>query len=157
MELDGVYLKENGFMGMINQHSWMFLSSYEKLREIIVNNRVIYSMLHLGPHAFEEIGGEVVQSTLFIIRKIYIDRYTGSYIRLVEWRNAKTKEEKALEVVLNPNVDYRYVTNTKEFSKIPQALNSVYWLSKINTFSMKSFRDFLFQVVEIKPIIMINM
>ena len=69
MELDGVYLKENGFMGMINQHSWMFLSSYEKLREIIVNNRVIYSMLHLGPHAFEEIGGEVVQSTTFVLRK----------------------------------------------------------------------------------------
>jgi hypothetical protein len=60
---------------------------------------------------------------------------------LVEWRNAKTKEEKALEVVLNPNVDYRYVTNTKEFSKIPGS-PIAYWLSKINIFSMKSFRDF---------------
>ncbi len=48
MELDDYYLKDNGFLAMINQNSWMFLSSFENLRKKIINNRVIYSMLHLG-------------------------------------------------------------------------------------------------------------
>ena len=61
--------KENGFMSMINQHSWMFLSSYEKLREKIIKNQKIDTMVHLGARAFEEIGGEVVQSVAFVLEK----------------------------------------------------------------------------------------
>ena len=61
--------KDHGFMAMINQHSWMFLSSYEKLREKIINEHKIDTMVHLGPRAFEEIGGEVVQSVAFVLEK----------------------------------------------------------------------------------------
>lgn len=61
--------KQNGFMAMINQHSWMFLSSYEKLREKIIKNHKIDTMVHLGSRAFEEIGGEVVQSVAFVLEK----------------------------------------------------------------------------------------
>jgi hypothetical protein len=61
--------KQNGFMSMINQHSWMFLSSYEKLREKIIKNHKIDTMVHLGARAFEEIGGEVVQSVAFVLEK----------------------------------------------------------------------------------------
>lgn len=61
--------KEHGFMSMINQHSWMFLSSYEKLREKIIKHHHIDTMVHLGPRAFEEIGGEVVQSVAFVLEK----------------------------------------------------------------------------------------
>jgi hypothetical protein len=61
--------KSNGFMSMINQHSWMFLSSYEKLRIKIIENQRIDTMVHLGPRAFEEIGGEVVQSVAFVLEK----------------------------------------------------------------------------------------
>ena len=50
---------------MITQHSWMFLSSFEKLRAKI-QMKIIVNMAHLGPQAFEEIGGEVVQTTSFI-------------------------------------------------------------------------------------------
>lgn len=60
---------KNGFMSMINQHSWMFLSSYEKLREKIIKNHKIDTMVHLGARAFEEIGGEVVQSVAFVLEK----------------------------------------------------------------------------------------
>lgn len=59
----------HGFMAMINQHSWMFLSSYEKLRVKIIENERIDTMVHLGPRAFEEIGGEVVQSVAFVLEK----------------------------------------------------------------------------------------
>ena len=61
--------KPHGFMAMINQHSWMFLSSYEKLRVKIIENERIDTMVHLGPRAFEEIGGEVVQSVAFVLEK----------------------------------------------------------------------------------------
>jgi len=61
--------KTDGFMAMINQHSWMFLSSYEKLREKIIKEHRIDTLVHLGPRAFEEIGGEVVQSVAFVLQK----------------------------------------------------------------------------------------
>lgn len=61
--------KTHGFMSMINQHSWMFLSSYEKLRIKIIEKQRIDTMVHLGARAFEEIGGEVVQSVAFVLEK----------------------------------------------------------------------------------------
>ena len=61
--------KDHGFMAMINQHSWMFLSSYEKLRKKIIEKQRIDTMVHLGARAFEEIGGEVVQSVAFVLEK----------------------------------------------------------------------------------------
>ena len=61
--------KPHGFMSMINQHSWMFLSSYEKLRVKIIEQQRIDTLVHLGPRAFEEIGGEVVQSVAFVLEK----------------------------------------------------------------------------------------
>ena len=70
-------------MAMINMHSWMFLSSYEKLRKSIIQNKCIYNMLHLGAHAFETIGGEVVQTTTFVIRNAAIAT-NGVYFRLVD-------------------------------------------------------------------------
>jgi type II restriction/modification system DNA methylase subunit YeeA len=61
--------EDHGFMAMINQHSWMFLSSYEKLRKKIIENHKIDTLVHLGPRAFEEIGGEVVQSVAFVLQR----------------------------------------------------------------------------------------
>ena len=59
----------HGFMAMINRHSWMFPSSYEKLRKKIIELRRIDTRVHLEPRAFEEIGGEVVQSVAFVLEK----------------------------------------------------------------------------------------
>ena len=67
MEVDH-YLKKGAFYACINQHSWMFLSSFEKLRRKVIHEKNIENMLHLGPRAFEEISGEVVQSTAFVLR-----------------------------------------------------------------------------------------
>lgn len=56
-------LAENGKYGMINMQSWMFLSSFEKLRTHLLETLQIDSMLHLGPRTFDELSGEVVQNT----------------------------------------------------------------------------------------------
>ncbi len=127
--------KKNGFHAMINQHSWMFLSSYEKLREKLINTKEIQSMIHLGPRAFEEIGGEVVQSTTFVMRNSNLGNYEGQFIRVVDENTASGKEEKTLQAIQNLDADYRFKTSTMDFSKIPGS-PIAYWASEkmINIF-----------------------
>ena len=60
---------KHGLMGMINQHSWMFTSTYKELRASLLTNNSIHSMLHLGTNTFEELKGEIVQSTAFVIER----------------------------------------------------------------------------------------
>lgn len=129
MEVGINYLEQYGFMGMINQQSWMFLSSFENLRKKIIEHTTIYNMLHLGPRAFEEIGGEVVQSTAFVIRNCHIENYKGNFIRLTDFNTAEKKEIKALETIKNSEVDYRYTSSSSDFSKIPGS-PIAYWVSK---------------------------
>lgn len=118
-----------GYYGMINQHSWMFLSSFSKYREEIISNNNIINMLHLGPRTFEEIGGEVVQSTTFIMNKNKTHNYKGSYIRLTDFKNALEKENKALESINNHKCRYYYETNEEDFKLIPGS-PIAYWASK---------------------------
>lgn len=127
MELNLV--KQNGYLAMINQHSWMFLSSFEKLREKIINSQTIYSMLHLGPRAFEEIGGEVVQSTAFVFKNKVLDNYKGSYVRLVDFNNSEEKEIKALDAIRNPVFEYCCTMKQNNFKEIP-GIPLAYWVSE---------------------------
>lgn len=76
-------LKVNGYQAMITMHSWLFISSYEKLRKKILLSDII-SMAHLGARAFDEIAGEVVQTTSFVMRKSHFEDYKGTYCRLIE-------------------------------------------------------------------------
>ena len=83
---------ENGYQAMITQHAWMFLSSFEKLRTKIQKLDIV-NMAHLGARAFEEIGGEVVQTTSFVFANKHIDNFKGTYCRLVEPTTQLGKEE----------------------------------------------------------------
>jgi len=112
-----------GLMGMINQHSWMFLSSFEKQREEILSNYGIISMLHLGPRTFEEISGEVVQSTAFVIKKGNNFRH-GTYYRLVNFRSNYEKETNFLNY--NNCFPSIYQNNFKKIPGCPIA----YWISE---------------------------
>lgn len=112
-----------GLMGMINQHSWMFLSSYEKLREEMLNNYSIMNMLHLGPRTFEELSGEVVQSTAFVFENGN-DIQKGTYFRLVDYRNNAEKEAQFLA----RNNRYPKIPQTN-FSKIPGS-PIAYWVNE---------------------------
>lgn len=83
MFMETGFVKPNGFTAMINMHSWMFLSSFEKLRKSLLASKEIIAMIHLGAHAFEAIGGEVVQTTTFILRGTKLSG-SGVYYRLVD-------------------------------------------------------------------------
>ena len=122
IERCGEMLKKNGYQAMITQHSWMFLSSFEKLR-IKLQQRTIVNMVHLGARAFEEIGGEVVQTTSFVIQKNYRMNYRGTYCRLVEPNSQQGKEEMFF------SENERYIENQNDFSKIP-GCPIAYWISK---------------------------
>ena len=93
MFVETMFVKPCGFMAMINMHSWMFLSSFEKLRDEILNSKEIINMAHLGAHAFETIGGEVVQTTTFVMRNKKIGG-NAIYFRLVD---STDKEKDFLE------------------------------------------------------------
>ncbi len=117
-----------GFLGMINQHSWMFLSSYEKLREKLVKNVFFDTNLHLGPRTFPEIGGEVVQNASFTFwNKILEDN--GIYFRLVDLNSSELKRLETIQIKSNTSSKLYFTINQKKFKKIPG--NPIgYWLSK---------------------------
>ncbi|PAK40593.1 BREX-1 system adenine-specific DNA-methyltransferase PglX [Peribacillus simplex] len=126
MEIDH-YLKPHAFLSMINQHSWMFISSFEKLRTKIINNKTICSMLHLGSRAFEDIGGEVVQTTSFVLRNGYMPDIDGVYIRLVDFKGSIEKQFKTIDAVKNP-MDYRFNYSNEKFNLI-KGSPIAYWIS----------------------------
>lgn len=127
MEIDH-YLKQNSFFAMINQHSWMFLTSYEKLRKKLLNQKTVSSMVHLGTKAFEEIGGEIVQSTAFVLRNYSVRDYRGEYVRLVEMTDSKAKEIGLLRAV-KESTDYRFSKDSSAFNEIPGS-PIAYWVSE---------------------------
>ena len=123
IEKCGQMPKKNGFQAMITQHAWMFLSSFEKLRGKLLHTDIV-NMAHLGARAFEEIGGEVVQTTSFVIRKSHIADYKGEYCRLIDPTTQQGKENMFL------TGENRYVAEQCNFSKIPGS-PMAYWVGTI--------------------------
>ena len=121
IERCGQMTKKNGYQAMITQHAWMFLSSFEKLRTKLLAVDIV-NMAHLGARAFEEIGGEVVQTTSFVIRKSHIADYKGEYCRLIEPTSQQGKEDMFLAG------ENRYAADQSNFSKIPGS-PVAYWIS----------------------------
>lgn len=122
IERCGQMAKKSGYQAMITQHSWMFLSSFEKLRTKLLAVDIV-NMAHLGARAFEEIGGEVVQTTSFVIRKSHIADYKGEYCRLIEPTSQQGKEDMFLAG------ENRYAADQTNFSKIPGS-PVAYWVSE---------------------------
>lgn len=126
-------LAKNGKYGMINMQSWMFLSSFEKLRTHLLETLQIDSMLHLGPRTFDELSGEVVQNTAFVVTK-HTPYTTGTYFRLVDGKNCGDKER----MFLTRENGYPHVSQ-QNFEKIPGCPIG-YWVSEklVNAFNHSS-------------------
>ena len=123
MFMETEFVKTNGFLAMINMHSWMFLSSFEKLRRHLIDTQEIVTMAHLGAHAFETIGGEVVQTTAFVIRNVHLGG-NGVYFRLVD---SKDKENDFVNNLSNGG-GVLFIANAIKFTKIP-GYPIAYWIS----------------------------
>ncbi|MFV3380927.1 BREX-1 system adenine-specific DNA-methyltransferase PglX [Pseudomonas sp. NY15354] len=99
MERAFALLKPQGFNAQINMQSWMFLSSYEQLREWLLKHTTIITMAHLGARAFDSISGEVVSTTAFVIKNAAYLNYAGAYIRLVDGKSEAEKSRMLLETI----------------------------------------------------------
>ena len=120
-----------GLAAMITMQSWMFLSSYEKLRKTLLSNQQISSMLHLGARAFDSIGGEVVSSTAFVLDNVTPEgRSAGAFIRLVDG-NSEAEKMAALSNALesrNKEMGF-HLASDADFTVVPGS-PIVYWLSE---------------------------
>ncbi|EFH1611565.1 BREX-1 system adenine-specific DNA-methyltransferase PglX, partial [Escherichia coli] len=114
-------LKENGFNAQVNMQSWMFLSSYVSLREWLLNNKTFITMAHLGPRAFAQISGEVVQTTAWVIRNNHSALQQCAFYRLIEGN----EEQKKNTLISRKNVFYNI--SQDDFKKIPSN-PIVYWI-----------------------------
>ena len=131
-------LKENGLNAQVNMQSWMFLSSFEYFRKWLFNNATFLTMAHFGARAFDQISGEVVQTTAWILLNSVTESYTPCFLRLTHGKNelekeALLKEKKYLYTNLNQN----------DFIKIP-TYPIAYWItqSMIESFGKyKKMRD----------------
>ena len=120
-------LEINCYLSMITQHGWMFLGSYERLRDNIVRKYTMENMVHLGARAFDEISGEVVQTTTFVIRKIRHPEYKAKYMRVIDGENENAKR---LDYLKYKNNNTYFVMSFASVANIPNTYFG-YWLSDI--------------------------
>ena len=124
IERCGEMIKKNGYQAMITQHSWMFLYSYEKLREKLLYKKLI-NLVHLGAHAFDEINGEVVQTSSFVFCNDNEEKYKSTFLQLVSGKN----EDAKATLFLSGNCRF-YKTNI-QIGEIKGTPYTSYWASDI--------------------------
>lgn len=125
MELCLNCIKDDGNVGMINMQSWMFLTGQEKLRNLLLSSSTILNMIHLGPGAFPEMSGDVLQTTAFTLRK-GATLPPGDYIRVVDTRDANEKETLSLAAIADDKHQLRYRASTADFELFPGKIIA-YW------------------------------
>lgn len=111
----------SGFNSMITQQAWMTISSYEKLRVHILKNDIV-TLLQLGPHAFDEIGGEIVQTASFIIRKTNFEEYKEKFKELTPYKSEKEKE---VNFFIATN---EFIAKKRQFEQLP-GIPIAFWVS----------------------------
>ena len=136
---------KGGLVAMITMQSWMFLSSFENLREKILANDTILSMAHLGERAFDTIGGAVVSTTAFVIANDNQPDFKGGYLRLIKGGNEREKDEMLrgnLPIETAPKPRLFYETSASDFEKIPGS-PIAYWVSEhiLNAFDLPKLGD----------------
>ncbi|MFV5334356.1 BREX-1 system adenine-specific DNA-methyltransferase PglX, partial [Acinetobacter baumannii] len=134
------WCKESGFNSMVTMQSWMFLSSYEAMREKLLQDRTIQTMAHLGARAFPEISGEVVQTTAFVMQGQHINGFKPVFFRLVD--TGQDQKESELRSGLN-----RFDSTIQDdFKKIPGS-PIAYWVN-IQTRNLFSGNKLLGEISE---------
>jgi type II restriction/modification system DNA methylase subunit YeeA len=119
----------SGFNAMITMQSWMFLSSFEKLRSSMIGSKSLVTMAHLGARSFDFISGAVVQTTAFVAHNQANLNYRGVFLRLIEGRNEDEKSAQLRRAIANPNCGWFFRASADDFKKIP-GRPIAYWLNK---------------------------
>ena len=134
MERAFLLLIENGYNAQVNMQSWMFLSSYEALRESLLDTKTLVTMAHLGARAFSQISGEVVQTSAWVFNNNCLDLYKPTFLRLV-----RGNESQKCEALLKRENCFSQ-SRQSEFKKIP-GTPIAYWLAPIAISNFDSSRS----------------
>ena len=117
-------LTANGYNAQVNMQSWMFLSSYEKLRESLLDTKTIQTLMQIGYNSFPELNSKIVQCVAFSMQNAHIDGHKGTYINL----NSAPQSANKNEVFLSRNNSIIFNITQYKFKKIPG--NPIaYWVS----------------------------
>lgn len=119
---------KRGYSSMVTMQSWMFLGSLEKMRNRLIDEKAIVSMAHLGPRAFDAIGGEVVSVTAAVLYNSF-SHMKGTYFRLVDIVGSEPKRDKLLEAISNPTCGWFYRADASTFHDIP-GRPIAYWIGR---------------------------
>src|SRR5699024_4008533 len=134
--------KENGYAALMTPYTWMFISSHEKLRNFVLNEATISSLVQMEYSAFEE---ATVPICTFVIQHQHRNTL-GDYVRLADFKGADIQPVKLREAAKNNEVDFRYQTISSYFSDIPGS-PIAYWASETvfnifkNGLPLKEFAD----------------
>jgi len=132
------FCSPTGVISMITMQSWMFLSSYEALREKIISDATILSVAHLGTRAFDSIGGEVVSTTAFSIARNYNRDYLAKYFKLTEEGSEDRKRSRFINLITTPTAEAVFTASAAQLSGIPGS-PAAYWVSnKVRSIFQKS-------------------
>lgn len=123
------FVAPEGALATITMQSWMFLSSFERLRSKILCKETIRNMAHLGARGFDSIGGEVVSTTAFVLNNIHMQNYRGDYVRLVNGSSEAEKRADFIAAVTAPQCDFFFRASASDFETIP-GIPIAYWASK---------------------------
>jgi type II restriction/modification system DNA methylase subunit YeeA len=133
------YAKFNGHLGFMTPFVWMFITSYEELREKMINEKSITSLVQLEYSGFTE---ATVPVCTFTLRNIHTGE-SGEYVSLSDFKGADKQPLKTLEAAANREVNYRFTVKSDSFINIP-GTPIVYWISNKTrmTFKEKKLRDY---------------
>lgn len=132
--------KDRGYSVMVTMQSWMFLGSFEKMRNKLIAEKGIVTMAHLGPRAFDAIGGEVVSVTADVLYNGRCET-PGAYFRLVDLNGSELKRQALLEAIKNPSCGWFYRRDASTFHQIPGS-PIAYWVGD-GLFNAYSFGQLL--------------
>ena len=118
--------KAKGQLGFMSPFVWMFISSYEKLRSFLINQRTITSLVQLEYSGFE---GATVPICTFTMENAHQPDFKGGYVRLTDFRGAENQGPKTLEAIRNRDCDWFYSATAADFKKIPGS-PIAYWASE---------------------------
>lgn len=116
---------ERGEVGMMTPFVWMFIGSYEKLRNRLIDDKTLTTLIQLEYSGF---AGATVPICTFTYHNSHIDGYKGGYVRLADFTGPAVQAPKALEAIQNPDCGWFYRRNADTFKQIP-GTPIAYWAS----------------------------
>lgn len=119
------FANEHGEVGMMTPFVWMFIGSYEKLRNRLIDDKTLTTLIQLEYSGF---AGATVPICTFTYHNSHIDGYKGGYVRLADFTGPTVQAPKALEAIQNPDCGWFYRRDADTFKQIP-GTPIAYWAS----------------------------